>query len=69
MYVNQCSFHNLDSNNVLVTGNNTFKFYRVKENNNLHANHTQITKKEAHVSNNYTCHTWLPDGRLLVCTD
>ena len=26
-------------------------------------------KKEAHISNNFTCHTWLPDGRLIVCTD
>jgi hypothetical protein len=31
--------------------------------------HNSILKKEPHISNNYTCHTWLPDGRLLVCTD
>jgi hypothetical protein len=31
--------------------------------------HTQIVKKEAHISNNYTCHAWLPDGRLIICTD
>ena len=28
-----------------------------------------MNKKEAHVSNHFTCHTWLPDGRLIVCTD
>jgi hypothetical protein len=26
-------------------------------------------KKEAEVSTNYTCHTWLPDGRIALCTD
>jgi hypothetical protein len=31
--------------------------------------HNQIVKKETYISNNYTCHTWLPDGRLIVCTD
>jgi len=53
----------------LVTGNGTFKFYRVNENNSLKNTHNAITKKESHISNNYTCHAWLPDGRLLVCTD
>ena len=65
----QCSFHNQDSNTVLVTGNNTYKFYRVQDNNILKPTHTSILKKEAHISTNYTCHTWLPDGRLLICTD
>ena len=69
MLVNQCSFSIQDHNIVLVTGNNTYKFYRVQENNSLKATHTQIVKKEAHISNNYTCHSWLPDGRLIVCTD
>lgn len=67
--VTQCSFHNQDQNSILVTGNNTFKFYRVTDNNILKPTHTSIVKKEAHISNNYTCHTWLPDQRLLVCTD
>lgn len=69
MTVNQCSFHYSDPNIVLVTGNNTYKFYRVQENNSLKATHTQILKKEPHVSNNYTCHAWLPEGRIAVCTD
>jgi hypothetical protein len=54
---------------VLVTGNSTYKFYRVQDNNALQPKHNSILKKESHISNNYTCHTWLPDGRLLVCTD
>jgi hypothetical protein len=35
----------------------------------LKPTHTSILKKDSHISNNYTCHTWLPDGKLLVCTD
>ena len=69
MSATQCSFHNQDQNVVLVTGNSTYKFYRVTDNNMLQIKHVSILKKESHISNNYTCHTWLPDGRLLVCTD
>lgn len=41
----------------------------MQDNNILKVTHTSILKKDSHISNNYTCHTWLPDGRLLVCTD
>jgi len=33
--VNQCSFSNVDPNVILVTGNNTYKYYRLSENNFL----------------------------------
>jgi len=52
-----------------VTGNNTFRYFKVGDGNTLKCNHSQIAKKEANISSNYTCHTWLPDGRILVCTD
>ncbi len=65
----QCSFHNSDQNIVVVSGDNTYKFFRVQENNSLKQTHGQIAKKEAHISNFYTCHAWMPDGRLIVCTD
>lgn len=67
--VNQVSFSNQDQSSVLVTGNSTYKFYKVGDNAVLKPTHTSILKKDSHVSNNYTCHTWIPDGRLLVCTD
>jgi len=54
---------------ILVTGNNTYKYYRLSENNFLKLIHGSIIKKEAHISNNFTCHTWLPDGKIIVCTD
>lgn len=64
----QVSFSNTDHNIVLVTGTNTYWYFRVTDNTVLRAIHTSL-KKEAHVSNNYTCHLWLPEGRLLVGTD
>ena len=64
-----CSFHNQDHSSVLVTGNGTFKYYKVSESNSLKNTQNAIGKKESHISNNYTCHAWLQDGRLLVCTD
>jgi len=69
MSATQCSFHNQDPGTVLVTGNGTYKFYKVSENNILKPAHNQIQKKDNHISSNYTCHTWLPDGKLIVCTD
>lgn len=35
----QCSFHNQDHNIVVVTGDNTYKFFRVQENNSLKQTH------------------------------
>jgi hypothetical protein len=69
MSITQCSFSNQDQNTVLVTGNGVYKFYKVQENNLLKPIHTQISKKDPHISNHYSAHTWLPDGRALVCTD
>lgn len=28
-----------------------------------------ISTKESHISNNYTCHAWLAENKILVCTD
>jgi WD40 repeat protein len=65
----QVSFAPTDHNIVVVTGDNTYKFFRVQENNSLKQTHGSIAKKEAHISNNLTCHAWMPDGRLIVCAD
>lgn len=65
----QVSFNINDHNIVVVTGDNTYKFFRVQENNSLKQTHGSIAKKEPHISNNLTCHAWMPDNRLIVCTD
>lgn len=64
----QVSFNIIDANSILVTGNGVFKYYKHKDN-MLKVEHTGMTKKEQHISNHLTCHTWLPDGRAIVCTD
>jgi hypothetical protein len=45
-----------------------FKFFKL-DNQQLKITHNQIAKKEPEVSSTFTCHTWLPDGRIAVCTD
>lgn len=57
----QCSFNNLDSNSMLVTGNGVYKYFKLKDN-GLKPEPHQMNKKESHISSNYTSHTWLPDG-------
>ena len=65
----QISFSNMDPNHILVTGNNTYKFFMVKET-GLQMHPKTFSKKEcAHLSTNYTAHCWLPEGKILVGTD
>lgn len=64
----QASFNNLDFNSLIVTGNGVYKYYKLKDN-GLRPEHSGLTKKESHISNHYTCHTWLPEGKIIVCTD
>ena len=68
-YCTQCSFNNLDSNSMLVTGNGVYKYYKLKDNGLKPEPHTLNNKKESHISSNYTCHVWLTEGKILVCTD
>ena len=68
--IEQVSFSPNDQNVVVVTG---VKFYRyIKlEGPVLKPLPIVITKREAeaHYSDNYTCHTWLADGRFIICND
>ena len=64
----QISISNCDPNYILVTGRDLFKFFKL-DNHQLKIMHNQIAKKEPEVSSTFTCHTWLPDGRIAVCTD
>ncbi len=54
----------------MVTGNNTYKYYKIKELNEFGADHTQINNKDRNISTAYSCHAWMQDtGRLVVCTE
>lgn len=65
----QVSFCNADHQQLLVTGPNTYKFYKLQDQMLLKLTPASMQKKEQHISSNYTCHCWLPDHKLLVGTD
>ena len=65
----QVSFSNFDEKSLLVTGPQTFKFFKIQDTTNLKATQNGLQKKEQHISSNYTAHAWLPDNRILVGTD
>lgn len=68
--VNQVSFSNLDPNSLIVTGNNVYRFFTIKDNNQLKQIHGSFDKKkDTEVSTNFTCHAWLHDGKFILCTD
>lgn len=67
--VYSASFNLLDYvNGIICTGNNIFKWFKTVEG-SLKAQNTGIQKKEPHVSNNFLCHSWLYDGKLVIGTD
>lgn len=65
----QVSFSNVDPQLVLITGPQTYKFYKITETNALTTMKNNLNKKDQHISSNYTCHCWLADGKFLVGTD
>lgn len=64
----QASFISSDSNSIIVIGNGVYKYYKLKDN-GIRPEHSGISKKESHISSHYTCHTWLPDGKIIICTN
>jgi hypothetical protein len=56
-----------DPTQLLVTGTNVYKFFKISEN-SMRATQTQLAKKEkTRCSAHYTCHLWL-EKRIVVCT-
>jgi hypothetical protein len=64
----QISFNPHESNYVIVTGNDTYKYYKIEEN-EFEAEHTQLNNKDMDITTRYSCHCWMTDGRLIVCTE
>lgn len=66
----KCSFYPFDTNSVVVTGTNVYKYYKIKDMNEFVADHTQLNNKDRMITSHYSCHAWMQDtGRLIVCTE
>ena len=61
----QCSFSPTDNNLITVTGNGVFKQLKLVDS-NLKVLPNALNKREAQ---NYQCHAWLSDDRVVVGTD
>jgi len=67
--LSQVSFNSSDyMNGIIVTGQGVFCWLKIVDG-QLKKQNTGISKKEVNVSNNYLCHSWLNDGKLVVGTD
>jgi hypothetical protein len=58
-----------DSNVVVVTGPNIYRYFRIQDSYTMKTVYSQVSKKELSISMNFTCHAWMPDSRLLICND
>lgn len=69
----QVSYNKYDPKCVIVTGMDTYKNYQIvdKEDKKVEfeAAHTQVNNKDREISTKYSCHAWMNDGRLVVCTE
>ena len=63
--VYQCSFCPTDNNLICVTGNSVFKQFKLVDS-NLKAQANALNKREPQ---NYLCHTWLSEERVVLGTD
>lgn len=63
----------MNPNALIVTGKDTFKFYNLNESFSMKCSHNGFSRREENQSNpistNFVCHTWLADGKFVVCTD
>eukprot|EP00930_Biecheleria_cincta_P085307 TRINITY_DN746_c0_g1_i2.p1 TRINITY_DN746_c0_g1~~TRINITY_DN746_c0_g1_i2.p1 ORF type:complete len:1283 (-),score=294.40 TRINITY_DN746_c0_g1_i2:68-3874(-) len=66
--IHECSFNPQDSSLVCVIGDGVFKFFRLQEG-SFKGIPNQLNKLREASNQNYVCHTWLNDDRLIVCSE
>lgn len=55
---------------MIVTGPNTYKYYKIGDRETFVPDHTQVNNKDRQLTTNYSCHSWMLDsGRLVLCTE
>mmetsp|Transcript_78194 Transcript_78194/g.211524 ORF Transcript_78194/g.211524 Transcript_78194/m.211524 type:complete len:1255 (-) Transcript_78194:77-3841(-) len=67
--IHECSFNPTDSNVVCVIGESVFKFFRLQEGTFKSIPNQTTKQREGTANQNYVCHTWLTDDRLVVCSE
>ncbi|CAE7411425.1 CFAP57 [Symbiodinium natans] len=66
--IHECSFNPQDSSLVCVIGDGVFKFFRLQDG-TFKGIPNQLSKMREAFNQNYICHTWLNDDRLIVCSE
>eukprot|EP00746_Dinoflagellata_sp_MGD_P071928 gnl/MRDRNA2_/MRDRNA2_29238_c0_seq1.p1 gnl/MRDRNA2_/MRDRNA2_29238_c0~~gnl/MRDRNA2_/MRDRNA2_29238_c0_seq1.p1 ORF type:complete len:1218 (-),score=322.40 gnl/MRDRNA2_/MRDRNA2_29238_c0_seq1:252-3905(-) len=66
--IHECSFNPQDSTLVCVIGDGIFKFFRLQEGTFKNIPN-QLSKLRESQNQNYMCHAWLNDDRLIVCCE
>lgn len=66
--INEISFNPQDSSQVCVVGDGIFKFFRLQDA-TLKAVPNQLSKLREAQNQNYTCHAWILNERLILCTE
>lgn len=66
--IHECSFNPTDSSLVCVIGDGVFKFFSLKEG-SFKPIPNQLSKMREAANQNYVCHAWLHDDRLVVCSE
>lgn len=66
--IHECSFNPTDSSLVCVIGDGVFKFFRLQEG-TFKPIPNQLSKMREASNQNYVCHAWLNDDRLVVCSE
>ncbi|CAJ1350252.1 unnamed protein product [Effrenium voratum] len=66
--IHECSFNPQDSSLVCIIGDGVFKFFRLQEG-TFKGIPNQLNKMREASNQNYICHTWLNDDRLIVCSE
>lgn len=66
--IHECSFNPQDSSLVCVIGDGVFKFFRLQDG-TFKGIPNQLSKMREAFNQNYMCHTWLNDDRLIVCSE
>jgi len=66
--IHECSFNPQDSNVVCVVGDGVFKFFKLQEG-QLKSQPNGKLLVQAQANQNYVCHAWLYDNKLVVCSE